>query len=414
GMSDAPLLPYQDRWNRDRTPVKFCEKSRRVGLSYGDAAESAMLAAQLKSEGGMNTYYISYNKEMTETYIKDVGEWAKKYNLAASEFEEVVLEDEKDGADDYNFETIKKAVELCIEKSGPVHINIPLTEPLYNLLEELPVMPAVEKTIQKKNYELPSNLVADWHTSKRIMILAGTLSPNPELEAQLSQLVKNHTVVVLTEMNSNLQHDKFFAHIDRYITDFSDEDYHTYAPDLLITIGQNVVSKRVKQFLRKAKPKQHWHIDEYWQPDTYYALTQKIETKPEIFFSKLLKSINLEPRPYFNLWDVLKDKKDAKHEEYLNKAPFSDFYLFKQLSNQIPANYRVHFSNSSAIRYAQLFEYQKYDVYCNRGTSGIDGCTSTAMGFAMMEDEPTILITGDLSFFYDINGLWNQYIPPYT
>lgn len=129
------------------------------------------------------------------------------------------------------------------------------------------------------------------------MILTGTLAPNPELEAQLSQLVKNHTVVVLTEMNSNLQHDKFFAHIDRYITDFAEEDYHTYAPDLLITIGQNVVSKRVKQFLRKAKPKQHWHIDEYWQPDTY-ALTQKIETKPEIFFSKLLKSINLEPRPF--------------------------------------------------------------------------------------------------------------------
>ncbi|RZJ29048.1 MAG: 2-succinyl-5-enolpyruvyl-6-hydroxy-3-cyclohexene-1-carboxylic-acid synthase, partial [Chryseobacterium sp.] len=221
-------------------------------------------------------------------------------------------------------------------------------------------------------------------------------------------------VVVLTEMNSNLQHEKFFAHIDRYITDFTEEDYRTYAPDLLITIGQNVVSKRVKQFLRAAKPAQHWHIDEYWQPDTYFALTQKIETKAEIFFSRLLKSINLEPRPFFNLWDVLKDKKDAKHEDYLSKAPFSDFYLFNQLSNHIPENYKIHFSNSSAIRYAQLFDFQKHDVYCNRGTSGIDGCTSTAMGFAMMEDEPTILITGDLSFFYDINGLWNQYIPPYT
>lgn len=95
-MSDAPLLPYQDRWNRDRSPVKFCEKSRRIGLSYGDAAESAMLAGLRKADGGMNTYYISYNKEMTETYIKDVGAWAKVLNLAASDFEEVVLEDEKD------------------------------------------------------------------------------------------------------------------------------------------------------------------------------------------------------------------------------------------------------------------------------------------------------------------------------
>ncbi|MCG2793879.1 MAG: 2-succinyl-5-enolpyruvyl-6-hydroxy-3-cyclohexene-1-carboxylic-acid synthase [Weeksellaceae bacterium] len=325
-----------------------------------------------------------------------------------------LMEDDKDGAEDHNFETVKKAVELCFEKSGPVHINIPLAEPLYNLIDELPFFRIVEPTIQKKNYELPSNLIADWHTSKRILILSGTLAPNPELQTQLAQLVKNHTVVVLTEMTSNLAHEKFFGHIDRYITDFSEDDYRIYAPDLLITIGQNVVSKRVKQFLRKAKPPQEWHIDEQWQPDTYYSLTQKIETRPEIFFAQLLKSVNLEPRPFFNLWDVLKSKKDAKHLEYLKKAHYSDFYLFYQLSNHIPENYKIHFSNSSAIRYAQLFEFQQHDVYCNRGTSGIDGCTSTAMGFAMMEDEPTILITGDLSFFYDINGLWNQYIPPYT
>jgi phage FluMu gp28-like protein len=93
-MNNAPLLPYQVRWNQDRNPVKFCEKSRRIGLSYADAAEAAVLASLKKSEGGTNTFYISYNKEMTETYIKDVADWAKRLNLAASEFEEVVLEDE--------------------------------------------------------------------------------------------------------------------------------------------------------------------------------------------------------------------------------------------------------------------------------------------------------------------------------
>ena len=85
------------------------------------------------------------------------------------------------------------------------------------------------------------------------------------------------------------------------------------------------------------------------------------------------------------------------------------------MSRQIPEHYNIHFSNSSAIRYAQLFDFKKStEVYCNRGTSGIDGSTSTAMGFAMMNDRPTLLITGELSFFYDINGLWNNYIPPYT
>lgn len=325
-----------------------------------------------------------------------------------------LLEDSKENAEDVNFDIIKKAIELCFEKQGPVHINIPLEEPLYELVSELPSFPTVEKTIRHKEYEIPSNLIADWHTSQRIMILVGTKDYSPELESQLSQLVKNHSVVVLSEANSNLYHEKFFRHIDRYIFNFTEEDYKTYAPDLLITVGQNVVSKKVKQFLRSARPKQHWHLDEVWQPDTYFSLTEKVEVKPEVFFSKLLKFINLEPRPYFNLWDVLRDKKDARHEQFLNMVEFSDFYFFNKASQTIPENYNIHFSNSSAIRYAQLFDFGKRKMYCNRGTSGIDGSTSTAMGFAIKNANPTLLITGDLGFFYDINGLWNQYIPPFV
>jgi len=325
-----------------------------------------------------------------------------------------LLEDDKENAEDENFSLIKKAIELCIEKQGPVHINIPLEEPLYQLVSEIPVFPTVEKTIQKKKYELPSNLAAEWNLSKRILILVGTRDYSEELEMQLTQLVKNHSVVVLTEANSNLTHPKFFNHIDRYIFNFSEEDFKTYAPDLLITIGQNVVSKKIKQFLRKAKPKNHWHIHEIWQPDTFFSLTEKIETKPEVFFSKLLPFITLEPQPYFNLWDVLRDKRDIKHEDYCLKAPFSDFKFFEILADKLPETVNLHFSNSSAIRYAQLFEFKTNSIHCNRGTSGIDGCTSTAMGFAMKAKEQTVLVTGDVSFFYDINGLWNNYIPPYT
>ena len=325
-----------------------------------------------------------------------------------------LLEDSMENADDENFAIIKKAIEVCFEKQGPVHINIPLKEPLYNMVSELPNFPPIEKTIRENGYELSPNLVAEWNTSKRIMILVGTRDYSEELEMQLSQLVKNHSVVILKEANSNLKHDKFFAHIDRYIFNFNDEDFKTYAPDLLITIGQNVVSKKVKQFLRKAQPKNHWHIDEVWHPDTFFALTEKVKATPEKFFTKLLKSISLEPSSYFNLWDVLRDKRDLKHTEYCVQTRFSDFKLFEMLSHQIPENINLHISNSSAIRYAQLFDFQKNNIYCNRGTSGIDGSTSTAMGFAIKDEKQTILVTGDMSFFYDINGLWNNYIPPYT
>ena len=326
-----------------------------------------------------------------------------------------LLEDEAENAEEQNFKTIKTAIELCIEKQGPVHINIPLSEPLYNLVYELPIFPEVEIIKQEKPYEISSQLVSEFNQAKRILILAGTLDHNPELESILSQFVKNHSVVVLTEANSNLYHDKFFNHIDRYVFNFSEEDFRTYAPDLLITIGQNVVSKKVKEFLRKAKPTKHWHIDQHWFPNTYYALTEKIDAKPEVFFGQLLPFSRLEPQAYYNLWSVLKDKRDEKHEAFCKASSFSDFKIFETLEQKIPENYHVHISNSSAIRYAELFPYSKnLQIYCNRGTSGIDGCTSTAIGYAMMNENPVILITGELSFMYDINGLWNQYIPPYT
>jgi len=325
-----------------------------------------------------------------------------------------LLEDNKENADDENFSIIKKAIETCFERQGPVHINIPLAEPLYELVSELPKFPPVEKTIRKPQFEFTPNFAADWNTAKRIMILVGTRDHSEELEMQLSQLVKNHSVVVLKEANSNLRQEKFFGHIDRYIFNFTEEDFKTYAPDLLITIGQNVVSKKVKQFLRNTKPAHHWHIDEFWHPDTYFSLSEKIKTTPEKFLAKMLNFIKLEPSAYYNLWDVLRDKKDAKHEEYCLNTPFSDFKFFEILAAKLPKNINIHLSNSSAIRYAQLFDFPNNNIYCNRGTSGIDGSTSTAMGYAMKSPEQTLLVTGEISFFYDINGLWNNYIPPYT
>ena len=128
-----------------------------------------------------------------------------------------LLEDDKENAEEENFKLIKTAVELCFEKQGPVHINIPLAEPLYKLVEELPVFPEIEIIQREKPYEISSHLVSEFNQAKRILILAGTLDHNPELESILSQFVKNHSVVVLTEANSNLYHDKFFNHIDRYV-----------------------------------------------------------------------------------------------------------------------------------------------------------------------------------------------------
>jgi phage FluMu gp28-like protein len=91
-MIDSVLLPYQQKWCADKSPVKVCEKSRRVGLSWGEAADSALEAA---AASGQDTWYIGYNKDMAQEFIRDCAFWAKHYNLAASDMEEVVLKDEE-------------------------------------------------------------------------------------------------------------------------------------------------------------------------------------------------------------------------------------------------------------------------------------------------------------------------------
>lgn len=325
-----------------------------------------------------------------------------------------LLEDNQPNADEENYKIIKRAVELCINKQGPVHINIPLEEPLYELVSEVPSLPSVILSEQENSYEISHKLVEQWESSKRIMILVGTREASEELDTELSKLADNHSVVVLCEVNSNLNNDNFFHHIDRYIFGFGEKEYRNFAPDLLITIGQNVVSKKVKQFLREAHPKHHWHIDSYWQPDTYYSLTEKITTTAEKFFRAFLPKISTPESEYYHLWEQLKIEKDEKHQSYIQKIGFSDFNLIRLLSSEIPKNYHIHFSNSSVIRYAQLFDFKGYIVHCNRGTSGIEGSTSTAMGYAVKSENPTLLVTGDISFFYDVNGLWNSYLSSTT
>ncbi len=395
--------------------AKATKKPVAVTCTSGSAAANYYPSVTEAFYQNVPVLYITADRPVDFVDLFD-GQTIRQKNLfqqhSYGDFE--LVDDSEENADDLNLDLIKKAVELCIEKQGPVHINVPLSEPLYDLVGEIPLFPSIEKTVQKKNFDLAPSLIAEWNTAKRILILVGTKDYSTELESQLSQLVKNHSVVVLTEVTSNVNHEKFFAHIDRYIFTFTDEDFKTYAPDLLITVGQNVVSKKVKQFLRKAQPMQHWHIDPFWQPDTYHSLTHKIQTTPEVFFAKLLQNVSLEPHPYFNLWENLKNKRDIKHGEFLQQVGYSDFYLFYLLSLKIPETYNIHFSNSSSIRYAQLFDFQQHEVFCNRGTSGIDGSTSTAMGYAIKSEKPTVLVTGDLSFLYDINGLWNQYIPPFT
>jgi len=312
-----------------------------------------------------------------------------------------------------NDSLICTAIDTAFLKKGPVHINVPFEEPLYDTVEALTVAPQFSERFEEKNvFELTEKTVSIWNKSVKKLVLVGELFPN-SLESKIVEwLAKDKSVVVFTEKTSNLYHSTFISNIDTIITPFTEEDFLKFQPELLLTFGGMVVSKRIKAFLRKYQPANHWHIDTLRAYDTYACLSEHFVTTPNEFFEALMLKAEETESSYKAQMQNIQLYRAQKHKEYVNQIPFSDFKVFDILSQNIKGDVNLQISNSSAIRYLQLVDVEpSVSVFCNRGTSGIDGSTTTAIGAAVASDKPTILVSGDISFFYDSNALWNNYIP---
>jgi 2-succinyl-5-enolpyruvyl-6-hydroxy-3-cyclohexene-1-carboxylate synthase len=311
-----------------------------------------------------------------------------------------------------NDHLVQMALHTSVAKKGPVHINVPFEEPLYETVYDLQVYPKIiEFTTEKKPFDIDPSTLAAWKSASKKLVLVGELFPNSVEQRYLELLANDPSVVVLTEKTSNLHHSTFIDQIDTLITPFDEADFKAFQPEILLTFGGMVVSKRIKAFLRKYKPEHHWHIDELLAYDTFGALTNHFETKINVFLSQLLTEDTFESTYKSSILSIWKDRV-AKHKEYNSKIPFSDFKVFDFICKNLPENCQLQVSNSSAIRYIQLFDVaSSIPVFCNRGTSGIDGSTSTAIGASVVSTLPTVLITGDIGFLYDSNALWNNYIP---
>ena len=316
-----------------------------------------------------------------------------------------------------NKKYLQKVLSEMLSQQGPVHVNIPLEEPLYDFHDQNDFQ--VEQVKQPKSLQ-PKNLKpiqSKWNESKRILVVVGTLSPDALDAKSISVLAHDPRVVVLHEITSNLYHHNFIAHIDRVILPIekqknSQDIFQSLAPDLLITMGGMVVSKMIKSLLRSYKGVSHYHVGTDRPLDTYYLGVQHLQVDQNSFFSDLTPSSDSKAN-YKDQWRHLSQQREIAHDSFLAKVPFSDLLVFDKIMRAIPKNYLLQWANSSPIRYAQLFSTPtNSQSFCNRGTCGIEGSVSTAVGSAIASDRPTLTITGDLSFFYDANALWNQYIPP--
>jgi 2-succinyl-5-enolpyruvyl-6-hydroxy-3-cyclohexene-1-carboxylate synthase len=307
---------------------------------------------------------------------------------------------------------------------GPVHVNIPIREPFYPSENEKVIYQnpriiertAIEQRLSEQTWQVLMDKLLSFD---RILIAGGQDDRNDDLNDILQKLQDEFFIPVLGDTISNLGNGKISKQ-DIFLKN-TDQDLQ---PELLLTFGKSFISKNFKTFLRQNKPIEHWHIthDEHLI-DTFQALTKILPVSPLYFFKKLFEDLDFQKfrsadedfweNDYLSLWQK-KNNSATLHSEKYKWGDFSEFEGIQTVLQALPPHTHLHLANSMAVRYVNHLgvDFREVaQVYANRGTSGIDGSLSTAVGCAMATNEPVYLLTGDVAFFYDRNGLWNRYLP---
>jgi 2-succinyl-5-enolpyruvyl-6-hydroxy-3-cyclohexene-1-carboxylate synthase len=300
-------------------------------------------------------------------------------------------------------------------QKGPVHLNLSFEEPLYQTISKSDV--ELSFTLSKnsnKNIQVSEELLEKWKCCERILIICGQMTPNTSLKYVLQELQQDQRIVVLTESTSNMQHPSFVNCIDRTLERIPREE--AYQPQLVITLGDAIVSKKIKTFLRNITTLEHWIVQPNAQAvDVFSCLTEVIDAEEANFLKQLFLQGYDESRidsGFQSKWRMQSYLAADYHESFLPDAPWSDLVVFDLLHQTLPERCHLHLANSSPIRYWQLFNgIESVHHYSNRGVSGIDGSSSTAVGVALINKSLNVLVTGDLSFVYDSHAFWNKYVP---
>ena len=308
--------------------------------------------------------------------------------------------------------------------SGPVHLNFPFREPLYPAGTDSITFRKPRVIQEKKSSRfLDTTTIAELRKTltrfDKILIVAGQYLPKKDFIQTLHQ---SKNIPIVGEILSNLHGvPMLIQHADTMLSSATDEDKNALRPALLLTWGNGILSKNTKLFLRKFPANQHWHIQEEGTvADTFQNLSQIIRCTPEYFCSEILNKSTASARAkiyrknYLKQW-LLKDEATQITIESTVKKSGTEAEVVQSILSALPARCDLHLANSMSVRHANLIGLTTnrtgVKVFSNRGTSGIDGCTSTAVGHQLKKKDPQILITGDVAFFYDGNAFWHNEKP---
>ncbi len=287
---------------------------------------------------------------------------------------------------------------------GPVHINLPLAEPLFGFTrEELP-RPKVMRRERPSGIALSPEALAEWSSASRVLVLAGQLPPGHGLEAWLQPL-RDRGALVLAEQLANLEgleHAKGL--VSRRFDLALALGAEPPAPDLVVSLGGHVVSKRLKRYLRSRPGLSHWQLA--MEPaDTYQRLTRLIPCRPHELF-RALPQRDFDPA-FAGAWREAEERAERRRAAISQEGPgLTSLSAMGRILSRLPKGCSLQLANSTPLRDAQIFSPPRgARIFCNRGVNGIDGSLSTALGYAQEAEGPVFCLIGDLSLFYDLGAL---------
>ena len=298
---------------------------------------------------------------------------------------------------------------------GPVHVNVQLDDPLGGASSQMTPQRVISviRPDRKICSEWVERIVKEMSSSQRLLIVVGFHTPSKRLNEALTRLAKLPQVAVLHEAQSNLHGSKnLHSHIDRLMRLGYDR---LPAPDMVITLGGSLLSRMVKQWLRSVPSLRHWHIGVRGKAvDCFKQMECRVEYHADAVLEQVADKIMPHPSSTYAVqWRNLEIEAEEHFRQFAAQAPWTDFTAMRTLVESVTPTYDLQVSNGTAIRYVQLCDYSGIEgsISCNRGVSGIDGSTSTAIGAAMASRHPTLLITGDMSTQYDLGALAISDIP---
>ena len=309
---------------------------------------------------------------------------------------------------------VTQAIDIALTiPCGPVQINVPLREPIYEALPEQHSQPKIIKSISTVVSVSTGSLQIlkeAWTTYTKKMIIIGVQPKNEPLNELATLLANEPDVVVIGENLSNVNGNKLICRPEVFFASLLSEEKDLFKPELLITVGHSAISKQMKIYLKAHQPVEHWQLESSLPyADTYKSLTTIVPGTAVGILGKM--PFGKTQSGFANLYQQHMQKISKRHDAFVADAPLSDMSAVTQLLKLVPADTVLQLANSTSVRWTQLFPTRSdISYFCNRGTSGIDGSLSTAAGYAWSSKEPTLFLTGDLSFIYDSNGMWNNYL----